>query len=175
MQTSTTPSPATPRCAPPRWWADTEGAAPPATGSAFDPAFGPGSGTADHDFIDLLNAFRPTGGLVRGDALADQMALRGLGGYVALARLIASGEVMSFAWQAEYWLPAFQFDAALALREGSRRIAQELTPVFDGWGCARWLVTPHAALAGQTPLERLDTGVVDVLQAARADRLAALR
>lgn len=168
MQTSLTHMHAKPGYAPPLWWADAEGAAPQAVRPAGR------IGAADHDFIALLNAFRSTGGLLRGETLADQMQLRGLGGYTALARLIATGDVLSFAWQEEYWLPAFQFDAGLAVRETSRPIVQELTGVFDGWACARWLVTPHAALARRMPLECMDTQPGQVLQAARDDHFAAL-
>lgn len=172
MQTDFTHMHANPGYAPPLWWADVEGAAPHAAPHAAQPAGR--IATVDHEFIALLNAFRSTGGLLRGDTLADQMQLRGLGGYAALARWIASGDVLSFAWQEEYWLPAFQFDAGLAVRETSRPIVQQLTGVFDGWACARWLVTPHAALARRTPLECMDAEPGQVLQAARDDHFAAL-
>jgi hypothetical protein len=169
MQTDFTHMHANLGYAPPLWWADIEGAATQAARPARRTA------TADHDFIALLNAFRPTGGLLRGETLAGQMQLRGLGGYSALARWIATGDVLSFAWQEDYWLPAFQFDADLAVRDASRRIVQELTGVFDGWACAHWLVTPHAALSQRTPLECLESEPGNVLRAARADHFAASR
>ena len=143
---------------------------------------GPGAGPVlpgDAEFVALQQAYRPQGGLVRAEALAACLGAAGCGGYVDLARRIVAGQLFSFEWHHDIWLPVFQLDpGTLAVREGPRRVLDELRGVLDGWALARWHVQPHAALGGRLPLDLLAPappagaaeGLAQVLDAARAER-----
>lgn len=125
----------------------------------------------DASFLALQTAFRPTGGLARGDALAAYLSLTGRGGYLALARSLVAGELFSFQWHDSIWVPMFQFEpGVLTRREGPRRVLHEWHGVLDGWAIAHWYTQPNAWLDGRTPLDVLPGDATAVLAAARADR-----
>ncbi len=127
---------------------------------------------ADSDFVHLQKAYRGHGGLERGEALAARTAWRG--GYVQLARELVQGRVFSLQWNGSFWLPMMQFETEhMTLREGPRRVLEELHGVMDGWRLAQWYVAPNTWLADQRPLDLLATQLCAVLQAARADRFVA--
>lgn len=143
--------------------------APPATSFELPAAAVP----RDADFVVLQGAYRDRGGIARGDNLAARLRMAGRGGYLDLARRIVAGQLFSFRWHDSIWLPMFQFDAdLLTLREGPRRVLDELHGVFDGWDLAQWHVRPHDDLHGQRPLDLLDSDLSAVLAAARADHHA---
>ncbi len=132
---------------------------------------GAGPPTAlDRAFIALQNAYRPHGGLSR---------LRGLAcGRVADAGgLVDTGAVFGFRWHDDLWIPLFQFDTSAvpvgSVAAGPRRVVAELGRGFDGWALAQWFVHPCDSLAGQMPIECLPLRLPEVLEAARADRVAA--
>jgi hypothetical protein len=128
----------------------------------------------DAAFVALLNAYRSTGGLLRGDDLADLLIARGSGDHATLARSIVSGEILCFDWNHTLWVPAFQLDPdSLAAATASRRVLAELSSAFDGWSAAHWFVTPNAWLRECTPIELLGTQLDAVLDAARADSFIA--
>lgn len=132
------------------------------------------SPTCDAEFVALQAGYRPHGGLVRAGSLAACLDAAGAGGYVELARRIVAGQLFSFQWHDDAWVPLFQLDrSTLALREAPRRVLAELQGVYDGWGLARWHVRPHAALGGQCPLDLLADALPAVLAAARGDRARA--
>ena len=166
----------------------------PVQPGALAPGGAPAPGN-DAAFMALQAAYRPHGGLVRAEALAACMTAAGKGGYVDLARRIVAGQLFSFHWHHDFWLPLFQLDpGTLALRDGPQRVLDELRDVCDGWTLARWHVQPHAALGGRQPLELIAAGRGDasapgassalagasdhawaeVLAAARADRARAV-
>lgn len=127
----------------------------------------------DAQFVSLQDAYRSHGGLSRGDALADRMSLTGAGGYLDLARLIVGGQLFSFYWHQDFWLPLFQFDPQrLEPLEAPRRVLAALRGALDGWAIASWYATPAVALGGETPLARLDSDLPAVLALADAERLA---
>jgi len=147
--------------------------------SPFRPGLPPSSCHAlpsrDTEFVGLQDAYRRSGGLARGESLARRMSLLGPGGYVDLARRIVGGQVFSFQWHQDFWLPLFQFDAAqLVPRDASRRVLSELRGALDGWAVAHWYVRPDASLGERTPLEVLDTDLPAVLAAARRTRAETL-
>lgn len=124
----------------------------------------------DAAFIALLDAYRPTGGLLRGDDLADLLIARDSGDHATLARSIVAGEILSFDWNRTIWVPAFQLDPdSLTAGSATRRVLAELSGAFDGWSAAQWFVAPNAWLRECTPLELLETRLDAVLDAARAD------
>jgi hypothetical protein len=129
----------------------------------------------DRRFVDMLAAYRQTGGLARGDEVVEMLQYAGSFDVSRLARAIVTREVLSFDWRGELWVPLFQFDLkAMSLREAPQRVAAELAGAFDGWTLAVWFATPNSWLAGRMPVEVIGDYPGDVFQAARADRFVAM-
>jgi hypothetical protein len=127
----------------------------------------------DRQFVALQGAYRHCGGLTRGESLAQRMGAAGRGGYLELAARIVAGQVFSFRWHQDFWLPLFQFHPErFEPLEAPRRVTAELRGVMDGWAVASWYVTPLLALDGETPLAVLDIDLPAVLTAARAAHVA---
>lgn len=136
-------------------------------------AFDAGS-PVDRQFAQMAAAFQPSGGLARGDDLAQRLADQGRGDARSLADLIAHREVFCFEWGGAPWLPMFQFcPQTLTVRTGPQRVYRELGAVFDGWSLAAWYAQPNHWLRGERPVDRLVPALDDVLEAARADRYIA--
>ncbi len=129
--------------------------------------------TLDAQFIDVLAAFRGCGGLARAEeALAwlDGEVEQGLS---TLVRWIALREVVSFEWQAQTWLPLFQFDRRdMSIHPQLPPVMAELCGVFDEWDLAHWFAQPNSRLNGLIPAEAFRDDTALVLQAARTDRCA---
>lgn len=123
----------------------------------------------DHEFLQLLAAYRASGGLAPGAEIAARQPGGGISG---LGRLIAAKKVLSFEWSATTWLPVFQFQSGqIALREGVREVLEALScPALDGWDMAQWFVQPSGLLAGAAPLALLGADTPAVIEAARAYR-----
>jgi hypothetical protein len=125
----------------------------------------------DEQFIAMLNAFRPSGGLARGHevlAFCQQCASADIS---ALARWLVQREVIGFEWQQDTWLPLFQFSRpSMTLNPSLAPVLTELKPVFDVWETACWFAQPNAALQQQCPANALAGDPFGVLQAARAAR-----
>lgn len=122
-------------------------------------------------FVDMLDAYRGSGGLVRADEIVALFDLRGGPGVAALGRWMAEGRIIGFAWASDTWLPLFQFDRAdMRPKGGLQRPLAELAPVCDAWELADWFARPNAWLAERAPVGLLDSHPDAVLQAARADR-----
>lgn len=120
-------------------------------------------------FAALQEAYRTSGGIARGDALATRMSATGRGGYLDLARRIVAGQLFTFKWHDSFWLPMFQFDPELlAPQEGPRRVLDELRFALDGWAISHWYVQPNNRLSGHRPLDLLDSDLGGVLAAAHA-------
>ena len=139
----------------------------------------------DHDIGDapsetgvaaMRKAFAPSGGLVRADDLVQRMRERKRGDYVALARMIARGEVCVCEWQCILWLPMFQFDPLdLSVRQSARMAIDELGNEFKHWALTAWFARPNAWLADRRPVDVLQRNSLAVLEAACADRYIAAR
>lgn len=115
-----------------------------------------GDAGRDRCFVSMLRAFRETGGLVRGDEVAELLAQRGAGDVSRLARWIVSREVIAFDWRGELWVPLFQFDLAdMSLRPEVRQIARTLESSLDAWGVAVWFSAANARLDERAPVELL--------------------
>jgi len=132
------------------------------------PTISPGSDLrGDTAFIELQIAYRPSGGLARGDELAARLHINGAGGHTRLARWIVGRQVFSFAWNDDFWLPMFQFNALdYSLNPGMRPLLGELADM-DGWAIAAWFVQPSDLLGGQSPVQAWCDHWPDVHQAAR--------
>lgn len=149
-------------------WPGAVPAARPAPGRSPDDA------AYDAAFVALQAAYRGHGGIARGDALVARLARAGRGGYVDLVRHLVAGELFSFHWHGNFWVPLFQFDPTLLTPLlAPRCVLDELHGVLAGWDIANWYVRPQPRLHGQCPLELLDSKLGAVLDAARAERHAA--
>lgn len=125
----------------------------------------------DHLFVAMRTAFRPTGGVARGEDLAGWMAARQRGDHASLARMIVNGDVISFEWNDSFWLPMFQFDPVdLSIRPGPRQVVKELHDDCDGWTLSAWFARPNGWLDDSAPVDRIASDLPAVLNAARADR-----
>jgi hypothetical protein len=128
----------------------------------------------DTEFLSMLDAYRPTGGLVRGDDLADLQISRHSGDHASLARAIVAGEILCFDWNRTIWVPAFQLDRGdFTARREIGNVLAELSGTFDGMSAALWFVAPNAWLRGRAPVELFGVDIDEVLDAARAERFIA--
>ena len=152
-----------------------KGIAPvPPTASEAPREGGLGTLPNSSDFVTMLTAYHASGGMARGDNLGRLLDDWQCGDFVSPARLIAAGEIFSFKWHGENWVPMFQFDLRdLSVQPGPKQVLAELKPVFDDWTVAVWFVQPNSWLQEQRPLDLLDSDLPAVLQAARADRFIA--
>ncbi len=135
----------------------------------------PAEGTmTDRAFVSLFRAYRPHGGLARGDEVAERLhRMRGTG-LGSLARRILARELICFEWHGELWLPLLQFDKSdMSLRPAIAQLAAELAGVFDAWELCCWLAAPNSSLDDRAPLDVLENDPGAVLQAARLDRFVA--
>ncbi len=136
------------------------------------PAFGvqPGS----EGFRALRQACRATGGIARGDDLAQRLEDCRRIDFISLARLIARRDIFAFEWQGSLWVPMFQFDPHdLSIRLAPQRVTAQLHAVRDGWTLATWFARPNGWLQGRRPLDLLDSQPDLVVRAARVDSFVA--
>lgn len=125
---------------------------------------------ADHQFIALLEGYRRSGGLARGQEVF-ALARRCQPGTVEpLANWIVNAEVICFGWQSKMWLPLFQFNSFdMTPQPGLNQAMAALRPAYDTWELAKWFVQANPWLAGQAPADTLLVDPAAVLHAARAD------
>lgn len=134
------------------------------------------SDTVDRDrqFLNMLQSFRPSGGVSRAQGVTDLLLSRCGQNVGTLARWIGRGEVVHFDWQHDTWLPMFQFDLAdMTPNPSVGRVLKELAGVFDPWETAQWFASPSVALHGRTPANAVASDTESVLQAARCGRFFA--
>lgn len=125
----------------------------------------------DAQFVEMLRAFRRSGGLAREAEIIQQQQTCRSSGRRGEDR---PGPVICFEWGQRFWLPWFQFNRAdMSLRPGPAKVLAELTPVFDGWAIALWFAQPNLWIGEQRPIDLIDHCLVSVLGAARADRFIA--
>lgn len=125
--------------------------------------------SSSHGFVDLLEAFRTSGGTAPADVAARLLDDHSVGDAVSLAKLICTGQAFGFEWRNSLWVPMFQFDTeSLAVRPAPQQARAELPALWPGWAVASWFATPHPMLRGQRPVNALQTDLVAVLRAARA-------
>ena len=143
-----------------------------ATPSPVDPI---GELPTSDGFAALLAAYRATGGTARGDDVARLLEDHGIGDFIGLARLIASGEVFDFEWRNTLWIPMFQFEPRdLSVKVSTQQVLKTLGTGFEGWSCAAWFARPNSWLNNRAPVDLLGTHLAEVLEAARTDRFIAV-
>ncbi|TDS83708.1 antitoxin Xre/MbcA/ParS toxin-binding domain-containing protein [Comamonas sp. JUb58] len=124
----------------------------------------------DIRFLDLLAAYRVSGGLAPGSEIA---ARRPSSGLSALGRAIAAGEVIGLQWAGQHWLPVFQFERGdIRVRPPVRMLLAELAELLDEEERIHWFVQPNPWLDNASPLQLLATDFGRVHDAARALRFA---
>ena len=125
----------------------------------------------DQQFVEMLNAFRSSGGLARAQEVLELCLHRGGPDEATLARWMLRREVLSFDWYADSWMPMFQFDPVeMTPLPVLQPVLAELNGVYAPWELANWFVQPNAWLAGGLPADNLARAARGVLDAARADR-----
>ena len=159
------------------------GSAFPSLLTSVAPATGPASPTLDTligdaptagGFAALLAAYRSTGGTARGDVVARLLDDHRLGDFDSLARMVASNQVFGFDWLSTLWIPMFQFELRdLSVKPGAQLVMAELGTSFDGWARAAWFALPNSWLNDRRPVDLMDSGLSEVLGAARIDRFIA--
>lgn len=99
-------------------------------------------------FVDMLRAYRRSGGLAReAEVLGRAAECRSPGWRVGSTR----DTIICFEWEQRFWLPWFQFDPAdMSLRPGPARVIAELSPILDGWGLASWFARPGCPTHGRS-------------------------
>jgi hypothetical protein len=133
-----------------------------------------GEWQSDQQFIAMLNAYRPSGGLARAQEVASRCKPHGWTAVSSLADWIIKRKVVCVEWQAKIWLPWFQFNpAAMTLQQGFGDVMSELVAVYDDWEVANWFAKPNPWLADCTPADSLANAAPEVLGAARAERFLA--
>jgi hypothetical protein len=128
----------------------------------------------DHQFVEMLNGYRSSGGLAR----LQDLVCSTCGGEVVditkIASQISNRELVCFEWQSHAWLPLFQFNGLeLAPYPQLLPVVQDLSCIFDPWELAHWFSQPNPWLSDRAPADMLLTDLAAVLQAARADRFVA--
>jgi hypothetical protein len=123
------------------------------------------------EFMTLLKAYRPSGGLLRAQEAAARCKPHSGTDVQTLAGWIVRRKVVSFEWLHRIWLPLFQFNRLDMTRQtGLDAILSELTAVYDDWEIANWFARPNVWLAGCLPSATLTDDAPEVLEAARAER-----
>ncbi len=137
---------------------------------------------ADHDnsdrqFVAMIDAYRESGGLCRARELQELIARSTeVGGpdVVVLNGWIMRREVICFNWQANAWLPWFQFNRlGMTLHPQLRPVLEELNSVYDPWEIGCWFARPNPWLFDRTPADALLARLPEMLHAARAERFIA--
>ena len=129
----------------------------------------------DRQFIALLDAYRPSGGLARIQETLEVFMRRGGPDMVTVARWVARREVVCLDWHAQSWMPVFQLDPVdMVPLPQLAPVLAELNPVYSPWALAAWFAHPNPWLKGERPADVLVSDAADVRNAARADRFVAL-
>ena len=148
--------------------------------SGVGPTSGQGEADRDEDeqqrnrrFVNLLDAFRESGGLARADEVASQFQRRSEQHISVFGGWLIKRQAIGFEWNSKLWMPLFQFNHAdMSLRAGLAGILAELVVVCNHWDVASWFVTPNPWLSDGQPVDALAVGAPKVLWAARAERSA---
>jgi len=132
------------------------------------PAHDFGPAASDLGLVALREAYRPSGGIARGDDLGRLLEDYCCGDFVNLARWIVGGRVFGFEWHHTLWLPMFQFEThGLAPKPGLIRVLAELPPELEGWTLAAWFARANHWLNGRRPADLLDSARGELIVAAR--------
>lgn len=130
-----------------------------------------GSSDRDQEFIDLLAAYRSSGGLARTNEVVGSFMRGNATDTEQLARWMVTRQIISIDWHDQTWFPWFQLD-----RESGQprplvgEIVRELSSELDHWEIASWFAQPNPWLNAFSPAESLASRSADVLAAAQVCR-----
>lgn len=129
----------------------------------------------DSQFMEMLDAYRHSGGLARAQEVFALFKARSAQEPVVLARWIVKRNVISFDWQSKVWIPLFQFNRAdMTIQTGVVEVLMALNPIFEAWELAYWFAQPNRWLAhGSMPADLICSDAHAVLRAACSDRFIA--
>ena len=97
-------------------------------------------------FVDLLEAFRASGGTAPGHIVGGLLADQHADEVASLARLLRSRELFGFEWRRSLWIPMFQFNADdLSIAPAPQAVRAELPQLWSGWTVAMWFAMPNAS------------------------------
>lgn len=126
-------------------------------------------GQVDQQFMAMLDAFRPSGGLACGPEVFALFARRRGADAGTLAGWIVNRKVICFEWQCRMWLPLFQFQLQNMTPEaGLREVLEVLRFDHSPWEMAQWFSRPHPWLADQMLCDALGHDPAGVRNAAGA-------
>lgn len=129
----------------------------------------------ERQLVAMLVAFRPGGGVVSGDELAQLLRPQYDQSVSVVARWVVQRTIVSLSWRGQTLIPLFQFDReCMQLRVGLTCVVRELSDAFDDWDLGLWFTQPNCWLNDATPAEAMAGDPAMVLQAARTDRFIAL-
>jgi len=124
----------------------------------------------NQQFIGMLNAYRPSGGLARAQEVAAKCQSSMGTSTHTLAHWMVKRKVICFEWQSRMWLPLFQFNQRdMTLQEGLGDVLAELVVVLDDWAIANWFTRINPWLADATPADAWAASASEVLNAARSE------
>ncbi|MBT3067489.1 hypothetical protein [Rhodoferax sp. U11-2br] len=126
---------------------------------------------SDQQFMDMLKAYRHSGGLLRAPDVAARCRPHSGTDVHTLAGWVLHRQVLSFEWLSRIWLPVFQFQRAdMSRQSGLAEVLAELVGLYDDWQVASWFARPNRWLQDALPADQMATAAADVIAAARAER-----
>ncbi len=130
--------------------------------------------TRDEQFVDMLDAYRSTGGIANSAEISQLFRTRNGPDPATLQQWIDSRAVLCFEWNNARWMPWFQFNRhTLHPHPQLAQVMAEMAEVFDPWETATWFAQPSPWIHGGTPVDCLLSDLPGVLGAVRADRFVA--
>ena len=125
----------------------------------------------DVQFLNMLVAFRRSGGLDRATHVDKWLEANAGAKVGTLARWMAHKEVIHFEWKLQTWLPMFQFGMATRVPlVAVGLVLIEFDGSFDHWDIAQWFARSSPALGGRKPAEVLSSDPAVVIDAARQEK-----
>lgn len=125
-------------------------------------------------FVALLNAYRHSGGLARAAEVQRMFTCQHDTDETPRAPWLARRCWVAFEWEAQTWLPRFQFLPVGPMPAPAvTAVLDELDPVFSAWEVAEWFARGNSCLGGRAPAAALGEDPRAVLHAARCDRYIA--
>ncbi len=143
------------------------------SGARLDPCDLPRS--TGLQMADMRMAFAPSGGLRTVGELAHGNDPHSRARFAHIAKEIAARDIIGFMWQAEPWVPMFQFDAGPRMlpRRALRPLFELLVPLYDAWEMASWFARPNQWLSGRRPVDHCTGQLAAVLDVAHLEHFIA--
>lgn len=137
----------------------------------FAAHFPPPRPVSNVDFFGwMAHRLAGEGGLIAESKLRERWRCQGRASQ-ELDDLLSLRRLRAIPWSSQRWLPAFQFQPdGCTPREDIAVVADELEGAMDASEILAWFICTNESLGDETPLARLRTDLLGVLEAARLDR-----